>query len=52
VIHFLQILLVVWLMAKTMCLAVKGTMFLMFVRYGITGYGVLGPAIFSIPQPN
>ena len=32
VIHFLQILLVVWLMAKTMCLAVKGTMFLMFVK--------------------
>ena len=35
VIHFSQILWVVWLMAKTMCLAVKGTMFLMFVRYSI-----------------
>ena len=32
VIHSLQILWVVWQMGKTMCLAVKGTMFLMFVK--------------------
>ena len=32
VIHFSQILWVVWQMGKTMCLVVKGTMFLMFVK--------------------